>query len=152
MEKFKENFKEALKHLQIADHLTYVTLPLIKEKRLLLKVFDEIYKSVINCINSILHYEYYNKRICLYNNPKDNLETFFSIAKNYGVSNEQIKRIREILEINRKHKQSSMEFVKKEKVIIMLDNLKTEIIDMRTIKEYLLAAKELLVRAGKKFG
>jgi len=152
MEKFKEDFKEALKHLRIADHMTYVTFPLLNEKRLLLKIFDEIHNSIASCINSILNYEYYYKRIDLYSTSRDNLDTFFSVAKNYNISNEHIKKIKEIFEINRKHKQSAMEFVKKEKFVIMSDSLNVRILDLRTIKEYLLAAKEVLVGVGKKIG
>ena len=65
MEKFQENLVQAIKNLQIADHMAYVTYPLINEKRLLLKIFDEIYKSIISCINAILNYEYLYKRIKL---------------------------------------------------------------------------------------
>jgi len=148
MEEFEKNLKEAVKHLQIADHMTYVTLPLINENRLLLKIFDEIYSSIINCVNSILNYEYLYKRIQLYSNHSDNLDTFVKIAKDYDLSNEQIKKIKEIISLNKKHKQSAMEFVKKDKVVIMSDGLNTQIIDIRIIKQYLLLAKELLMKVS----
>ena len=151
MEEYEKNLKEALKHLQIADHMIYVTFPLINEYRLLLKIFDEIYLSIINCINAILNYEYLYKRIKIYNNNEDNLDTFFRIAKNYDISNEQIKKIREIISINKKHKQSAMEFVKKDRVVIMSDSLSTQILDVIISKQYLLLAKELLVIVRKKF-
>jgi hypothetical protein len=66
-------------------------------------------------------------------------------AKNYGLTNKQIKEIREILELNKQHNQSAMEFVKKDKIIILSDNLGTRTIDIQKIKEYLLLAKELLM-------
>jgi len=151
MEKFQENLQQAIKNLQIADHMTYVTYPLVNEKRLLLKIFDEIYKSMINCINAILNYEYLYKRIRLYKENNDNLQTFIDkCAKNYGLTNEQIKKIKEIIELNKQHKQSAMEFVKKEKVVILSDNLGTQIIDLQKIKEYLLLAKELLMKTNNK--
>ena len=50
MEKYKENLIEASKRLRIADHMTYVTFPLVNEHRLLLKIFDEIYLSRTYCI------------------------------------------------------------------------------------------------------
>ena len=151
MEEYEKNLKEALKHLQIADHMIYVTFPIINEYRLLLKIFDEIYFSVINSIDAILNYEYLYKRIRIYSNNNDNLDTFFRIAKNYGISNEQIKKIREIINHNKKHKQSAIEFVKKDRVIIMNDNLSIQILDIITTKQYLLLAKELLMIIRKKF-
>jgi len=151
MEKFQENLAQAIKNLQIADHMTYVTYPLVNEKRLLLKIFDEIYKSIISCINAILNYEYLYKRINLYKENEENMQTFINkCAKNYGLTNKQIKEITEILELNKQHKQSAMEFVKKDKIVILSDNLKTQTINIQKIKEYLLLAKELLMRVNKK--
>jgi hypothetical protein len=42
-----------------------------------------------------------------------------------------------------------MEFVRQERVVIMSDSLGTKVIDLITIKKYLLLAKELMVRARK---
>lgn len=150
-EKFQENLNQAIKALQIADHMTYVTFPLVNEQRLLLKIFDEIYKSIINSINAILNYEYLYKRIQLYTDNKENIRTFVNkCAKTYNLNNEQIKKILEIIDLNKKHKQSAMEFVKKEKIVILLDSLKTQTLDIRKIKEYLLLAKELLMQANSR--
>ena len=71
-------------------------------------------------------------------------------AKNYGLTNEQIKKIKEIIELNKQHKQSAMEFVKKDKIVILSDNLGTQILDLQKIKEYLLLAKELLMKTNNK--
>jgi len=151
MEKFQENLAQAIKNLQIADHMAYVTYPLINEKRLLLKIFDEIYKSIIGCISAILNYEYLYKRIQLYKENEYNIQTFINkCAKNYGLTNKQIQEIREILEINKQHKQSAMEFVKRDKIVILSDNLGTQTINIQKIKEYLLLAKELLMRTNNK--
>ena len=150
-EKFQTNLKEAIRALQIADHMTYVTFPLVKEQRLILKIFDEIYKSIIGCINAILNYEYLYKRIKLYRDNNDNMQTFIDkCAKNYTLNNEQIKKIKEILELNKKHKQSAMEFVKKDKVVILSDSLKTQVLTIQIIKQYLLLAKELLMKVNEK--
>ena len=151
MEKFQENLAQAVKNLQIADHMAYVTYPLVNDRRLLLKIFDEIYKSIIGCINAILNYEYLYKRIRLYKENNSNMQTFIDkCAKNYTLNNEQIKKIKEILELNKKHKQSAMEFVKKDKVVILSDSLKTQVLTIQIIKQYLLLAKELLMKVNEK--
>ena len=151
MEKFQENLAQAIKNLQIADHMAYVTYPLINDRRLLLKIFDEIYKSLMGCINTILNYEYLYKRIRLYKENKENLQTFMNkCAKNYGLTNEQIKKINEIITLNQKHKQSAMEFVKKDKIVILSDSLGTQTLDLLKVKEYLLLTKELLMKINSK--
>jgi hypothetical protein len=144
-EKYQENLEDALKNLQIADHLAYITLPLVNDNRLLLKIFDSIYKSIISCVNAILNYEYLYKRIKIYRGTEENLQTFIhKCAKNYNLTNKQIKEIQQIILLNKQHKQSAMEFVKKDKVVILSDSLGTQIIDIQKIKEYLLLSKELL--------
>lgn len=149
--KFKEDLDNAKRNIQIADHLIYITFPLINERRLLLKIFEDIHKSIINCINAVLNYEYLYKKIVLYKDSKENFRTFFNkCAKNYDLNNYQIKKILELLELNKKHKQSAMEFPKKEKIIILSDNLKTEYLNLQKIKDYLLLAKEIYNKINKK--
>ena len=150
MEQYEQNLKEAARHLQIADHMTYVTFPLINDHRLLLKIFDEIYGSIIGCVNAILNYEAMYKRIKLYSGINDNFNTFARIGKNYNLSNEQVKRIKELIELNKKKKKSAMEFVRQDKVVIMSDNLGTQVLDLITIKKYLLLAKELMMKVREK--
>lgn len=151
MENFQENLKQAIKSLQIADHMVYVTFPIVNEQRLLLKIFDEIYKSIINCINAVLNYEYFFKKIRIYKDNNENIRTFTDkCAKNYNLNNEQIKKIIEIIEINKKHKQSAMEFVKTNKVVILSDNLKTQTLDISRVKEYLILAKYFLMQVNER--
>ncbi len=150
MEKYQENLKEAIRNLQIADHIAYVTFPLVNEQRLILKIFDEICKSITGCVNAILNYEYLYKRVHLYADNGENIRTFAKCAKNYNLSNEQIKKILGILELNKKHRQSAMEFVKRDKIIILSDNLGTQILDIHIIKEHLILAKELLMNVNNK--
>lgn len=146
MEKYKNDLMEASRHLRIADHMAYVTFPLVNEHRLLLKIFDEIYLSIINCVNCILNYESLYKRIRLYSSFNENFNTFIRIGKNYDLSSEQIKKIREIVDLNKKHKNSAVEFVKQNKIVIMSDNLGIQVLDLIIIKKYLLLAKELMLK------
>ncbi len=150
-EKYQENLKNAIKNLQIADHMTYVTFPLVKDKRLFLKIFDNIYKAIIECINAILNYEFLYKRIKIYSNLNQNIETFIDkCAKKYFLTNGQIKKIKKIILINKQHKQSAIEFVRQDKIIIMSDSLGIQTLTLQEIKEYLLLAKELLMNTKNK--
>lgn len=150
MEKYKENLIEASRHLRIADHMAYVTFPLVNEHRLLLKIFDEIYLSIINCINGILNYEVLYKRVRLYSTFNENFDSFIKISRSYDLSEEQIKMIKEIIELNKKHKRSAIEFVKQNRIVIMSDNLGIQILDLISIKKYLFTAKGLMVKARDK--
>ena len=54
-EKFIESLERAKIFLQNADHFANVTFPLLKEKRLLLKILDELASSLVNIINAIFY-------------------------------------------------------------------------------------------------
>ncbi|MEK6935645.1 MAG: hypothetical protein AABW67_02575 [Nanoarchaeota archaeon] len=150
MEKFQENLREAIRAMQIADHMAYVTFPLVNEQRLLLKIFDEIHKSILLSITALLNYECLHKNINIYTDNQENLKTFQKCAKQYNISDQQIKTIMEIIELNIEHKASSMEFVRKDKIVILSDNLRTRTLGIQKIKEYLLLAKELLMKVNLK--
>ncbi|MDO8622724.1 MAG: hypothetical protein Q7R52_00600 [archaeon] len=145
MEKFLENLTEAEKILQTADHMIYITFPLIKDKRLLFKILSELNIAVTNIINSILHYEYIQKHISLTNNAKTNFNTFVqNCCPKYNITSEEIMTIKELFDVMEKHKKSSFEFVKNEKIIILSDNLRTETISIEKTKEFLYLGKSLL--------
>jgi len=145
MEKFLENIQEAQKTIQVIDHMIYVTYPLIKDKKILTKLLTETKNVITNCINSILQYEYLYKRITLYQNPKTNFKTFkVQCAPKYKITKEEISSIIKLFELVEKHKQSTIEFLKNEKVIILSENLKTETITIEKIKEFFNLSKELM--------
>ncbi|MBI5148140.1 hypothetical protein HZA33_00490 [Candidatus Pacearchaeota archaeon] len=133
----------ASKRLMIADHMTYVTFPLIKDKKLLIKILDELNSSLLNSINALLHHEYAYKRAVLYKDPKLNFKTFINCSQRYGINSSEIEKIGEIFTLIEKHKQSPMEFVKNDKFVILSDNLNTDTITLDKLKEYLFLTRNI---------
>jgi hypothetical protein len=150
MEKYEENLAKAINELKIADHMIYITYPIVKDKRLLLKALSSIYESITSTINAILQYDYIWKRIKLYANPKDNFNVFIEkCAKRYNLTENDIKQLIEFLELAEAHKKSPMEFLRRDKIIIMSDNLKTTSIDSEKLKLYLNFGKKILENTRK---
>jgi hypothetical protein len=136
MEQYLESLNLALKSLKIADHIIYVTYPVIKDKKLLLKSLDSLYESLIYMINAVLQYDYMFKRIKLYEESHENFRTFTErCAKRYNITNEEIDEIKKLISLAEKHKKSSVEFQRNEKVILMSESLSTTPIDMETMKK-----------------
>ena len=145
MEKFLENLQKAEKSLQTADHMIYITFPLIKDKRLLLKILEEIKKSIAHCINSILQYEYLYKRISIYKDSRSNFRVFTEkCAPRYKITKEEINSILELWDVIEKHKESPFEFVKDNKIVILSTNLSPKIITVEKIKEFLMFGKSII--------
>ena len=151
VEPFIENLEEAEKTIRIADHMIYVTYPLIKDKNLLLKILIETKKGITECINSILQYEYFYKRINLRNDPKENFKIFEDkCSERYDITKDEIKLILELFELAKKHKESPFEFAKGEKVVIFTENSKTITVTIEKIKIFLEVAKKIIKKTKLK--
>lgn len=149
-EKYFESLALAHRNIQIADHMTYITFPLVKEKRLLLKVLSELGASILNTINAILQFEYYWKRIQIYQDAKANFETFKRISLRYNITPEQLKILQEILSLAERHKKSPFEFVKNDRIIIMSEGLAPSYLTLEKIKFFIIETKDFLRKANLK--
>ena len=63
MEKFRNLVLEANKALKLADHMLYVTYPLIKDNKLLVCILENIDKSIKKAIDAFIRYDLIYKRI-----------------------------------------------------------------------------------------
>jgi len=145
MEKFLENIQEAEKKIKTADHLAYITYPLLKDKRLFLVLLSEIKKSLICCINSILRYDYLYKRVSLSPDTKTNFETFLNkSSKRFQITPKELEQIKNIFQFEECHRKSSMEIMKEDKILILSPDLKQKIITIEQIKEFLQISKSIL--------
>lgn len=149
MENFLEFLGSADKTIRIADHMTYITFPLIKDRRLLIKIVSEINKSVLDTINAILQYEAYYKRIPLYKDAAMNFKTFQErCAPRFGITKEELIKILALFSIMEKHKESPLEFVRKDKLVIMSNNAHADTLTVENLKEFLILAKNMLKKAN----
>jgi len=145
MQKFIQNLEEAEKITRTIDHMTYVTYPLIKDKKLLLKILTETKNAIAKTINAILQYEYLYKRIFLSHNPQTNFENFKQkCAPRYKINREEIKQILEIFDLAEKHQKSTMEFVRNEKIVIMTNGTEPTTITIEKTKEFIALIKNIL--------
>lgn len=151
MEKFLSALESASKTLQTADHMIYITFPLIKDNRLLIKIFSEIYSVILAIVNAVLQYDYAYKRIMLYNDAKINFKNFKEkCAPRFGITEEEIVKIIEIFKIMEGHRQSPMEFVRKDKFVILSETLQTDVVTVEKLKGYLFTAKNILQKVNGK--
>ena len=142
---------EAKRILKIADHMAYITYPVLKEHRLLIKILEQISKALTNSVSAILIHEYSQKRIKTYTDPKLNFDTFKDISTSYGLNEGHIKTIKNVSNLMESHNRSTMEFIRKDKFVIMSDNLQTQDITLDQVKSFLKLSKEIIDKAEKRF-
>ena len=152
METFLKNLEKAKNITFTADHLIYVTYPLLKDKKLLLKILLETKNAIIYSLNSILQYEYLFKRIRLHTDPKINFKTFQNkCAAKYGITESQIKLIMNLLDLSEKHKKSPMEYLKNDKIVILSKSSEQTILPIEKIKEFVELSKNILKKIESRF-
>jgi len=143
---YEENLNKTRKILDFADHMTYITFPLVKENKLIIKILLEIEKALKSLISSILQYEYSFKRIPIYKDPELNFKIFLRLAKKYDISEQEIQDIKRILFLAKKHKNSEFEFTKDRKFVIM-SQTNTFSLSLEKVKSFLKTLKNILKKA-----
>lgn len=150
MDKYLEYLQIAEKKIRTIDHIIYVTFPLIKDKRLLLKVLSEMNLIVIGIINAVLQYESFHKNIELTKSPSSNLNLFFQkCSLKYEINAEEIRIINHIFDINQEYRKSTIEFMKNDKIVILSEDLTHSIITLEKIKQFLFVIKNILKKVQK---
>jgi hypothetical protein len=127
----------------VADHILSVTYPLVQDSKLLLAVVENICFAFDNAMTSVLAYERLFKRI-----PEvgEKFEIKFDIFRNkiapkYSIKDEYLKAIVELREMIKEHKESPIEFSRKDKFIICSDSYKMRTLSKEEIKKYISKAK-----------
>lgn len=148
MEKFQAHRDEAIKKLKLADHMLSITYQLVQDPKLLLAVIDNIYKALDNGISSVLEYDRLFKRIPPF--PENSFEGKLSMFRNkcmprYNIRKEYIDLIKEVQDVISNHKNSPVEFARKDKFVICSDNYKMKTVSIPEIKKYIAQAKLFIV-------
>ncbi|MGB9708335.1 MAG: hypothetical protein ACPLXC_03380 [Candidatus Pacearchaeota archaeon] len=136
--------------LRTADHMVYITYPLIKENRLIKKILEDLYESASATVQAILSYESTYKRIKL-QDSKTNWAIFQEqCAPRFNIAQSELQVLSELFSLTEKYKASSMDFIRKDKLIIMSDSLRTDSVGLEQLKKYLNIIKVLLLKARTK--
>jgi len=140
MEGWQESLKKARQQYDIADHMAYVSFVILKEKRLMIKIVNEMYNSVISLIKAMLVFEAEKRRIRLSSDSSVNFKTFRERVAGVYLNKTELNNILNIMQLEKEHKQSEMEFVKQEKFVI-LNGEKYETLTIDKLKEMLSTLK-----------
>ncbi|GIU68867.1 MAG: hypothetical protein KatS3mg002_0103 [Candidatus Woesearchaeota archaeon] len=108
---------QAENKLRIADHLLSTTYPVIKDPKLLLSALSALYQALDLAIDAVLVFEKNFKSIQY--TPENKIDIFRrKIIPKYSLDNELIFFYNALKEILESHKNSDVEFTKKETFVI----------------------------------
>lgn len=143
MEKFEEAGLKAKKNLHIADHMLTQTYPLIKDPKLLLAVMENVFLSLTNAVSSLLYYERFFQRIPPFQETFDSKFNMFKMkcAQKYKINLEYLALIQNVKEIIVQHKNSPIEFSRKDTFVICNGCYKVRTINVSMMKDFIKKTK-----------
>ncbi|MCX6742569.1 MAG: hypothetical protein NTX24_05385 [Candidatus Pacearchaeota archaeon] len=133
--------------LRTADHMAYVIYPLLKDVKLIKKVIEDLRSTATNVINSLLLNEYNHKRIPYLRDRAQNLELFKKNFSRFGFTQEEIKILIIILDLVKKEREGSFEFIRGDKLVIMSNGMRVDTITLDQLKIYLTSLKIIIQKA-----
>lgn len=147
MEKFQEELAEGRRKLRAADHLVTITYPLVKDNRLLLTAAESLFAAGKSLMASLLHYEEAFKRIPRFQEDYDSMVYWFrskcmpsyKLSKDYRIAIDGLKRLFD------SHKESAVEFSRKDGFIICSDSYTVRKVTVPQLKEYAGTLKKMLL-------
>lgn len=146
MEKFHQMVQEANKYFITADHLAYVTYPVVKEIKLTLTIAQNLYNATEKLTDAIIYRERLYKRI---SPVPDDFESKADILqkclKRYNISNDFLLTYRDLKSILKSHRESPVEFIKNNKLVICSNtysDIKT--VDIERLKRHITYTRNAL--------
>jgi len=139
------------KHFNTADHLTYVTYPLIKDIKLLMNIIDNVYKAMLLGMDAVLGYDRLFKRISQFPDDfKTKIEIFkTSCAKRYNIQREHIVLIEDLRNMVEHRDKSPMEFIRRDKFVVMDGDFRMKTLNYDKVKGHVNSAKGFIIKVNK---
>lgn len=152
MESVLKLVERANKSFQTADHLAYVTYPLLKDPKLMMTVVENLYNAMVCGMDAFLQYERLYKRI--FNLPDDfssKMDIFKKVAQRYNINREHIVVIDDLKNVIEYRRKAPVEFVRRERIIMCSDTYKIRSLNMDKVKEYIKRSKPFFEKLNKTF-
>ena len=145
MEKWAESLRKARNHLSRAEHMLYVSFVILHEYRMIMQIFEELYRCANCLIVGLMYKERAEMRIQLYKDARLNMKVFREKVALRYMDKESLGTIIEILGIWRKHKDANMEFVRKDRFVMLIDG-GYEVLGIEKVKGFLGVLKKVLCK------
>ncbi len=151
MEKVILLVKEAIKAFKTADHLTYVTFPLLNDQKLFATIAEKLKESLDKGTRSLLEYDYLYKRIQFV--PAEfqtRLSLFQQYAlKKYGFDPRCLLTMREVEEIVTRRRESPIEFIRRDRLVIASSDYRLKTVTLEKIKELVQNTKTFISKVSE---
>ncbi len=142
----KELIQQSLKEIALADHLIYVTYPLIREVKFLAAIAEHVTKAAELALKSLLTYEREYKRIEPFADNFAVMIDVFSpdVQRRYNFGPEYMHLLKRLVELKQYNQESTLRFRRKDKYILTTQNYDIHILDLDKVKRFCQATKNFV--------
>jgi len=135
--------KEAKQEISLADHISYMTLPMVRDKKVFHNLLNHIDKGVFFGIRAYLAKLNETKELRIVPRSEELIRRLFfeSYSEKLMLSIEEIRQLKEINKLVQAHTHSQMDLKRGEEYIMILGNFKTVTVNENSVKKYLNSAK-----------
>ncbi|MBW2967758.1 hypothetical protein KY362_04685 [Candidatus Woesearchaeota archaeon] len=131
-----KNLSVANKSLEVAEHMLIKTYPMVNDPKVLLAILEDIYTAVMEAISEVAKGESFREKMA----------AFSQFAKSHDIDTGFIEEMHSILE---QHKESPVEFARKDKFVICDASYACKVVEYSALKRYLFKAKNLVSCVGR---
>ena len=146
MEDTKKLIQEAEQAFITADHLCTITLPFLKETKLMIPIIQGLETAINKSIEALLTFEHTHTSMKeLPATPEEQLSLFqHTIMPAYKIPKDLLKTIKNVKTIIKQHQQSTVEFARKENYFLCDKNYKMKILNSQELKNFLFTTRPLI--------
>ena len=150
MELYQLHYKKAVGFFKSADHLIYVTMPVVRDVKIITTVLDNVHLALLHGMDAALEYERHFRRVLpLATNYDMRFDVFKKrVVGKQGISIQEADFIAEIKNLVDERKGASMEFTRSGKVIICSEDYNMKTLSIEEIKKYLSTTRNFLAKVS----
>ncbi len=136
---YKDKLDSSIRLLKNADHLVTFSYPLIKDPRLLVSGLQLLFRSLEDMTDAVLLFEqtYKNLPPGQHTNFNLKLDLLKKLSTKYNLSKDFFNMLYELHELDKAHRNSRVEFSRRDRFVICLDDFSLKIITLNLLKQYL---------------
>ena len=150
MEQFLLVYQQSIRHIRVAEHILTVTHPLLQDPKLLLGVIDNLFLSLNSGVRALLLYDCTRKNIPAFlDTPDARLRTFeVKSMPLHNLDRAYLNHFYDIRELMQQHRRSSVEFRRKDRLVMCTPAYDMTIVTATKMRTYLIKTKQFIDVVG----
>jgi len=152
MQHLRDLIEDANRRISTADHLVYMTYPMLRDPKLIMKIAENIEEAMRSAIEAVVYYDRLYKRIQPTGEEFTSKYYAFksSCAKRYNIQGEHILAFEDLRKLIMDHKESPTSFVKGDAIVICADHFRNvRQVSFDKVKNFLNTAKQFILKANQ---